>query len=501
MKKLILLILIWILHWLFLNSAFWEFELNNIKYKKNIPKNETLEIDLSEMEKDLEKLYNSKIFFEWDVRWTSTRSGNKFERKFQKIWIKEINLTAYMLENWERKLLKNKNLNVFVYEESIPLIIDSSIWEKEINNFVNDVAKNSWVYIYEINRLEEKEIENINFLLNINNYNSNAKMNWDYIWVWWGRDFLFSVLSKLNREISLSDSKEKLNIVLMSPFNINVIDNYINNFLSNKTWINRAILVSDSARFQMIKTPSSINILENELKNNNFELIKLSSKSAIGNLMFVSKFVNSLSQKGFSSSSIYLVLIIPFLLTGISFMKHFIWLSAIWIMIPVLSTVLLFKIWLIATFILLPVVFLTNMVIWKIISKYNLLYTPKISFIIIINIVVFMMLSNLLFSYNLMNSNASDIIFIMIFIIAAERFITIIIWKEFREYKFHLINTIVFMLLAYIFFSYSFINIMLLAYPEIILFLIPINFLMWRFTWLRVTEYFRFKEIIKNIEE
>jgi hypothetical protein len=25
--------------------------------------------------------------------------------------------------------------------------------------------------------------------------------------------------------------------------------------------------------------------------------------------------------------------------------------------------------------------------------------------------------------------------------------------------------------------------------------------MIWRFTWLRITEYFRFKEIIKNIEE
>jgi hypothetical protein len=31
--------------------------------------------------------------------------------------------------------------------------------------------------------------------------------------------------------------------------------------------------------------------------------------------------------------------------------------------------------------------------------------------------------------------------------------------------------------------------------------LIPTIFLMGRFTWLRITEYFRFKEIIKSVEE
>jgi hypothetical protein len=33
------------------------------------------------------------------------------------------------------------------------------------------------------------------------------------------------------------------------------------------------------------------------------------------------------------------------------------------------------------------------------------------------------------------------------------------------------------------------------------LLLIPLNFIVWKFTWLRVTEYFRFREVIKSIEE
>ena len=407
-----------------------------------------------------------------------------------------------MIERWERKLLENKDINIFVYEKSVPFIIDSSLWEKEIDNFINEVAKNSWIYVYEISIIEGREIENKSFFKSIESYSKNIKNKSDYIWIWWDRDFLFSVLSKLNKEINLNQSKENFNLVLLSPFNISVIDSYINNFLSNKTWIKEIILSSDSARFQVIKNPNSIKFLEKELKNNNFEFIKLSSlEVAINKIMFISQFINNLSWKGIDSKSIYLVLLIPFLFTWVSFMKHFIWLSPMWIIIPILSTLLLFKVWLTASFILLAVIFLTNITIWKIISKYNLLYTPKISFIIIINIIVFMITSNLLFNYNLMNSNASDIIFIMIFIIVAERFITIVIWKEFREYKFHLINTIIFMLLAYVFFSSNFVNIILLAYPEVILLLIPINFMIWKFTWLRVTEYFRFKEVIKNIEE
>ena len=502
MKKIILSLIILAFWVLSFGRAFWVSELDSINYKKQIAKNETLKIDLSPLQKELAKINETEdIFFEWNIAWAKPRQWNIFERKFEKIWIKKISLVAYLLENWEKKELLKKDLEIFVYEKSIPFIIDSSLWDKEITSFTQDVAKSSWVYVYEIAKLEQREIEIKNFLISINTYNNNMKANGDYIWVWWDRDFLFSILSKLNREISLSDSKQKLNMVLISPYNISVVDSYINNFLSNKTWIKKIILSSEMTRFQIIKNPESIDALENNLKDNNFEFIKLSWEKKVSSLAFMSKFVNNLSLKGFSSKSIYLILIIPFLFTFLSFIKHFIWLSPMWIIIPILSTILLFKIWLTASTILLLVIFATNICISKIISKYNLLYTPKIAFIMIINIIAFMLVSNLLFGYNIMNSNISDMIFIIIFIIVAERFITIVIWKEFREYRFHLINTIIFMLLSYVFFSSNFINIILLAYPEIILALIPINFMIWRFSWLRVTEYFRFKEIIKNIEE
>jgi hypothetical protein len=50
-------------------------------------------------------------------------------------------------------------------------------------------------------------------------------------------------------------------------------------------------------------------------------------------------------------------------------------------------------------------------------------------------------------------------------------------------------------------FSIPIIKTIILTYPELLILIIPISFLIWRFTWLRVTEYFRFKELIKSIEE
>jgi hypothetical protein len=79
--------------------------------------------------------------------------------------------------------------------------------------------------------------------------------------------------------------------------------------------------------------------------------------------------------------------------------------------------------------------------------------------------------------YNLINIDISDTLFIILFIVISERFITIVLSKEFSEYKYNLLNTILFAILSYIILSISFIQTVILAYPEIILFLIPINFI------------------------
>jgi len=93
------------------------------------------------------------------------------------------------------------------------------------------------------------------------------------------------------------------------------------------------------------------------------------------------------------------------------------------------------------------------------------------------NLAVLMFSINLFYDYNLININISDIIFIVLFIVIAERLITLVISKEFNEYKFNLLNTIIFSLVSYFFLSISTINTVILAYPEFILALIPINFM------------------------
>jgi len=485
LTKILFIILLVILN---INTSLAELE--NINIKENINISETLNIDLSVLEKKLKSENNSNILFEWNIPWENTINWSLFIKKFETFWEKELNLNIYKKTWRNRELISNEKINIFVYKTNILAIFEKNEKEK-ITDFISK-SKESWIYVEKI-ILNEDEIEKYNFSKNII---SKLKEN-NYLIIWGWKNFIFDVLSKINTE----NIGKKLDIVWISSFNISLLQKFLQNFTSNKNWIDKAILLDETSKFEILKQPENIELLENEIIKNNYEYVNISSKSEINNLLFISKFINNLSNSWFSIKNIYLILIIPFLLLWVSIFKHLIGLTPAWILIPITMTLLFMKLWIIPTFLLILIFFLTNILLLRFIIKYSLHYTPKITMLTIINIIIFIITINLFLIYDLIKLNINDIMLIIFFILIAEKLINIISSKEFWEYKNTLLNTLFFSIIALVIFKLSFVKTFILSYPEIILILIPFAFIVWRFTWLRVTEYFRFKEVIKSIEE
>ena len=468
---------------------------NIFEYKKNISIDESLKIDLSDLKNTLEE---ENIILEWSSEWEETVSGEVFEKNFEKTGKKEISLSVFSNETGEKRFILSSQIDAFVYDVSVPFIFSDKIEQQKIDDFI-EVAGQSWVYMHNMWVYKEKELLDTDFSEILSQYKWYSSAPSDYIWIWWEKEFIFSVLSKINTLNIPAD--RKLNIVAISWFNTNILKNYLNNFVSNKNSIWNVVIMNDSVKFQIVKNPASTSMLESELENNWYDFLKIEPGNDVSEVMFVSKFINNLSNKGFSTSDIYILILLPFLFTLVSFFKHFIWISPMGLIITVLFSVLFFKVWALASTVVMASLLFINLWISKLISKQTLLYTPKISFIIVINIVIFTAIMNLLFKYSILDVNLSDTIYIILFIIVSERLINVIVSKEFREYKNNLTNTFIIAIFAYMIFSIAFVKVFILAYPEIIILLAPANFIMWRFTWLRITEYLRFKEVIKSIEE
>ncbi len=474
--------------------------IRNLDFNENLKMWETLKIDASGIENDLKKNSNAEFEFEWNLKGSSTKIGNIYEQTFDNYGKKNINLNVYLKENNEKKLITSRDISLFVYKSKTNLIFDTDINNDLLLRY-KEKSLDEWVFIEEVLKTNETNIQKNNILHLITSQTDLNEDQWNYITIWWNKDFLFSVLSNINKEIESTNSEQILNIALLSPLSTDVLENYFRNFLSNKEWIDTILLLPESSRSQIWLNPENIISLENNLQKNGYEYLNINTTSQISEILFISKFINILSNKWFATSDIFLVILIPFLFTWLSFMKHLVGLSPVGSIIPIMLTLSLFQIWIIATLVLLGSIIILNLILSKITNKYTLLYTPKMSFIMIINIIVAIILINSLIQYNLLEVNMTDITFIILFVIICERLITVVLSKEFWEYKYNLLNTVSFAAVGYLIFSFSFIQTTILAYPEIILLLVPVNFIVGRFTWLRITEYFRFREVIKNIEE
>jgi len=390
-------------------------------------------------------------------------------------------LSIFKNENREKTLYSSTNFTVFVYDTSIPLLNSKKGDEKKLESFLQR-AKDMGILVYSPGPIDEANIPDMRIDGILDKFYKEYKGKSDYIVLWGEKEFLFSIISKLNQESSDATTSRKLNFVMLSTFNPDILKGYLSNLVSNKNYIKEILLLDDSLAYKVLNSPQNISELETLLTKNEFTYEKLDTKEYIPWYLFISRFVNDLSNSGITTSDIYILIMIPFLLTAISFIKHFVGFSPIGIALPLFFSLLAFKLGIIFFVSVLVLTFLINLILATFISRYNLLYTPKIIFLTIINLTFFIGVFTFASENDLVKFSATDAIYIILYIILSEKLINVITSKEFKEYKKSLYSTFIIGLFGYLLLQIDSFRVFLLAYPEVILLLIPLNFLMGKFT-------------------
>lgn len=492
-------------------NSIWELEktLDNysIDYQERIFFGDTLEISISELDASLREDYpDYSLEYVWEIFSNEPQTWTTLTTTFETVGEKAIELNIFTNINEldedgndtiNKKLLYSYDKSVFVYEKSIPVLTSNTIDEDALNDYI-DAWEDLWVYIYQIWTVSEQDLIWEDIINTYKEYTLSFPENSDYLAIWWEKEFLFSALSQI-RSTGMDD--ESLNIVLISSYNTSILKKYIANAVAWKNFIKDGFIIDESLKFQTLKNPQNFVSLRKEVKTNNYSYTPITENISISPIFFISRFINDLSNNWVSTSHIYIILLLPVFLTLVGISKHLIGISTLWSIIPLFITLLYLQIGVAFTLILIAFLIVCNMWISKFISKYTLLYTPKVTFITIINLLVFMLFYQGLDYFNLISLNINNILYIVLFFIVSEKLITIITSKEFGEYKKSLIGTLIVSLLCYLLFNFNTLLVFLTAYPETLIALVPINFLLGRFTWLRITEYIRFREVTKSIEE
>jgi len=216
--------------------------------------------------------------------------------------------------------------------------------------------------------------------------------------------------------------------------------------------------------------------------------------------------------KGISEIALYLILALPLVSTLIGFARHFIGIRTIGIFTPVSITYAFYLLGLNGKYadrsdllmglrlgiIFCLLVFIVATIVHLITKKIRMHYLPKTG-IIITSLTVFLLLTLFIgYKLNLLNSTPIDPIALILLIIASEQYITVFIKKNFSSSALLGFETILVSSISYSILCVPVLRNLLLSYPLLVLILIPLNFIVGKFTGLRLKEYFRFRDILNQ---
>ena len=219
-------------------------------------------------------------------------------------------------------------------------------------------------------------------------------------------------------------------------------------------------------------------------------------------IWFLSHLINSFAAKGVSASTVYLILIIPFLTFIVVLARQVIGLQTFGVYTPVMITAAFFilGIW----FGLLTFLFavITSYVVKHILNKFELLYLPKValnlgfislSFLIVMWVVLYIgspiALSLAIFPMLVMST-------------VSEKFMAAQSEEGFRSALWGVTETLFVVIIAYYIIIWPSFSNIILSWPELVFLPLLLNLILGKFTGLRLGEYLRFKSLFKdNVEE
>lgn len=214
----------------------------------------------------------------------------------------------------------------------------------------------------------------------------------------------------------------------------------------------------------------------------------------------VSPLVEYFVSKGVPLETIILILILPVIATFIAFLRQVVGVKAFGIYTPLLITFAFLSInglrYGIAIYV---VVVLIGLLLRYALKPFRLLYLPRVA--IMISVVALLLLGVLVFGGDMKRTGLASvsILPILIMITLVEKFIAVQIEKGNKMAIELAIETLIISVAGYYIASWETLRAALAVYPWLALLTIPVNIFMGKWTGLRITEYLRFREVIKKL--
>ena len=216
----------------------------------------------------------------------------------------------------------------------------------------------------------------------------------------------------------------------------------------------------------------------------------------------ISPLIDYFVSQGVPMETIILILMLPIIATLIAFFRQVVGIKAFGIYTPLIVTLAFLAMGVngikYGVIIFVSVIFI-GMITRFILKKFRLLYLPRVA--ITLSVVAFSILAILVFGGSLHRTGLAGVsIFPLLIMIAiVEKFVATQIEKGSKTAILLAVETLIISLVGYYIASWDILINIIVFCPWLVLFTLPINFVLGRWTGLRFSEYFRFREVLKKM--
>ena len=213
----------------------------------------------------------------------------------------------------------------------------------------------------------------------------------------------------------------------------------------------------------------------------------------------ISPIVNYFVNQGVPLITVTLLLMFPIIATMIAFLRQVVGIKAFGIYTPSIIIFAFFATGIKYGVVLFASVILVGMVVRFFLKKFRMLYLPRIA--ITLSTVALAMLVMLSFGGSLQRTGlaAVSIFPLLIMITLVEKFIATQIEKGNKTAFYLTLETLAISIVGYYLLKWGMLVSFVVAYPWVILLTIPINIILGKWSGLRLSEYFRFREVFKKM--
>lgn len=210
---------------------------------------------------------------------------------------------------------------------------------------------------------------------------------------------------------------------------------------------------------------------------------------------FMEYYVQYAVRNGVPANTIILILLLPLLATIVAFIRHIVGLPSIGMLVPIALSITLLATGITAGMILLATIVFASTLARILLKKVRIMLLPKMAIsILFVALFVFITLT-IGASLKAITVEQLSIFPVLLLIILSERIVALQLERNAKEMITIIVVTLCLGIIGFFILSFVPLREFVLLYPESILLLIPINFIIGRYFGLRLTEYSRFSQI------